>query len=117
MFTVLTRLISPNKKDILADAVSVFYRLSQFVPTIDLPARFVCIFARGKNGGLPPSSRRQQQSTGLLRLDYSNLAAPISPNKKDILTDVLFVWRYRPDLNWRIRVLQTRALPLGHGTI
>ena len=26
-------------------------------------------------------------------------------------------WRYRPDLNWRIRVLQTRALPLGYGTI
>ena len=26
-------------------------------------------------------------------------------------------WRYRPDLNWRIRVLQTRVLPLGYGTI
>ena len=26
-------------------------------------------------------------------------------------------WRYRPDLNWGIRVLQTLALPLGHGTI
>ena len=26
-------------------------------------------------------------------------------------------WRYRPDLNWRMRVLQTLALPLGHGTI
>ena len=28
-----------------------------------------------------------------------------------------FFWRYRPDLNWRMRVLQTLALPLGHGTI
>ena len=28
-----------------------------------------------------------------------------------------FVWRYRPDLNWRITVLQTGALPLGYGTI
>ncbi len=26
-------------------------------------------------------------------------------------------WRYRPDLNWRMRVLQTLALPLGHGTV
>ncbi len=26
-------------------------------------------------------------------------------------------WRYRPDLNWRIMVLQTMALPLGYGTI
>ena len=30
---------------------------------------------------------------------------------------MLYFWRYRPDLNWRIRVLQTRALPLGYGTI
>ena len=28
-----------------------------------------------------------------------------------------FSWRYRPDLNWGMRVLQTLALPLGHGTI
>ena len=35
--------------------------------------------------------------------------------EKDILSDVL--WRYRPDLNWRITVLQTVALPLGYGTI
>ena len=26
-------------------------------------------------------------------------------------------WRYRPDLNWGMRVLQTLALPLGYGTI
>ena len=25
-------------------------------------------------------------------------------------------WRCRPDLNWGVRVLQTLALPLGHGT-
>ena len=29
----------------------------------------------------------------------------------------LGLWRYRPDLNWGMRVLQTLALPLGHGTI
>ena len=32
------------------------------------------------------------------------------------LQDTLF-WRCRPDLNWGIKVLQTFALPLGHGTI
>ena len=25
-------------------------------------------------------------------------------------------WRYHPDLNWGIEVLQTSALPLGYGT-
>ena len=39
------------------------------------------------------------------------------PKQKDILSDVLLFWRYRPDLNWGMRVLQTLALPLGHGTI
>ena len=28
-----------------------------------------------------------------------------------------FTWRYHPDLNWGITVLQTVALPLGYGTI
>ena len=27
---------------------------------------------------------------------------------------MLFLWRRHPDLNWGIRVLQTRALPLGY---
>ena len=26
-------------------------------------------------------------------------------------------WRCRPDLNWGMKVLQTFALPLGHGTM
>ncbi len=25
------------------------------------------------------------------------------------------LWRHHPDLNWRVRVLQTLALPLGYG--
>ena len=38
--------------------------------------------------------------------------------RKDKSFDLsFFFWRYRPDLNWRMRVLQTLALPLGHGTI
>ena len=31
-----------------------------------------CIFARGKNRGSPPSSRRRQGSPGALHLDYSS---------------------------------------------
>ena len=43
----------------------------------------------------------------------------ISDNKKfdTLLSKDVEYWRYRPDLNWRMRVLQTLALPLGHGTI
>ena len=33
---------------------------------------FVCIFTVGENIGFAPSSRREQQSTGLLHLDHSN---------------------------------------------
>ena len=32
------------------------------------------------------------------------------------MSNTKFDWRYRPDLNWRMKVLQTFALPLGHGT-
>ena len=27
-----------------------------------------------------------------------------------------FVWRYHPDLNWGVELLQSSALPLGYGT-
>ena len=64
-----------------------------------------------------PSSRVRADVHRTSAFDLSNLVGSISPNKKDILVDVLFVWRYRPDLNWRMKVLQTFALPLGHGTI
>ena len=40
---------------------------------LEVPPRFVCIFAIGKNIGFAPSSRREQQSTGLLRFNSSNL--------------------------------------------
>ena len=57
--------------------------------------------------------------TALVRVAFTTFksVATTSPSKKDILSDVLFVWRYRPDLNWGMRVLQTLALPLGHGTV
>ncbi len=31
--------------------------------------------------------------------------------------DSVGFWRRHPDLNWGIRVLQTRALPLGYGAV
>ncbi len=37
--------------------------------------------------------------------------------KKHCIKQCFSFWRYRPDLNWRITVLQTGALPLGYGTI
>ena len=37
--------------------------------------------------------------------------------KKSTAEAVLFFWRYHPDLNWGMTVLQTVALPLGYGTI
>ena len=37
--------------------------------------------------------------------------------KRNTPNGVFLFWRYRPDLNWRITVLQTGALPLGYGTI
>ena len=63
--------------------------------------------------GSARSSPRQQRSSAL------HLIIQICPSrflkrKKDILSDVL--WRYWPDLNWRITVLQTGALPLGYST-
>ena len=41
----------------------------------------------------------------------------LTPKKKDTHQRVFLFWRCRPDLNWGVRVLQTLALPLGHGTI
>ena len=29
----------------------------------------------------------------------------------------LFDWRHHPDLNWGVKLLQSFALPLGHGAI
>ena len=52
--------------------------------------------------GTPAKSRGFQMS-------ISKIGKPLSK-----LADF---WRYRPDLNWGIKVLQTFALPLGHGTI
>ena len=42
----------------------------------------VCIFAIGADKGSPPSSRRRQQSTGLLHLDYSS-PAPLAKKNSD----------------------------------
>ena len=36
------------------------------------------------------------------------------PKRKALLSQCFSFWRRHPDLNWGIRVLQTRALPLGY---
>ena len=43
--------------------------------------------------------------------------ADTNTKNKALLLKCFVFWRYRPDLNWRITVLQTGALPLGYGTI
>ena len=49
---------------------------------------------------------------------FSNLSVlDFSKKKTHTVWCAFSFWRYRPDLNWRMRVLQTLALPLGHGTI
>ena len=84
----------------------------------EVPPRFAAFSSLGKKiMVLNPSSRVQADVHRTSAFNLSNLVGPFSPNKKDIQLDVLFVWRYRPDLNWGMRVLQTLALPLGHGTI
>ena len=89
------------------------YHLSVLVP-----ARFVTFFfpmerkikvrlRRAVAGNCPPDS-----CIWVFKSD-----GPVSPKRKSTPDGVLFFWRYRPDLNWRITVLQTGALPLGYGTI
>ena len=59
----------------------------------------------------------KQQSTGLLHL-MVQICPSYSPKEKGHpLGCPFFFWRYWPDLNWRITVLQTGALPLGYSTI
>ena len=47
----------------------------------------------------------------------SNLPVLFSKRKRTSARMSFFFWRYWPDLNWRITVLQTGALPLGYSTI
>ena len=67
---------------------------------------------------LPPSSWRQADVHRTSAFDGSNLSVPVSAKKENAHRKVcILFWRYRPDLNWRITVLQTGALPLGYGPI
>ena len=47
----------------------------------------------------------------------SCVLADTNTKNKGLLTKSFVFWRRHPDLNWGIRVLQTRALPLGYGAI
>ena len=83
--------------------------------SMEVPARFGCIFLPdGKeNCCVARSSPRKRRSSA------PHLVFQICPHITKIRTQMGsdFRWRYRPDLNWRITVLQTGALPLGYGTI
>ena len=119
-FSNLLVLYLQNKNDLSKQVVFIVsvrfrYRLSGQVP-----ARFGCIFS--PMGRKLWSCRHQaggkQMSTGHLHLLVQICPSLISPKQKGHPYGCPFLfWRYRPDLNWRMRVLQTLALPLGHGTI
>ena len=101
--------ISPNKKDIqldvlflcLCNTLDALPSMSGYRPDL------LHFLPFGKKiMVLNPSSRVQADVHRTSAFNISNLVGPFSPNKKDIQLDVLFVWRYRPDLNWGMRVLQ-----------
>ena len=62
-----------------------------------------------------PSSRRRRRSSAPHLIFQIRPALFLQKRKAHHLVCFSF-WRYRPDLNWRITVLQTGALPLGYGT-
>ena len=108
---------SQRSTDTLSGVLFILIYRQKIVLLMRVQVRFVCIFTGGK---MMVSLRRAVANSS--PPDCSDFIFQILPIllqqiKKDILSDVLFVWRYRPDLNWRITVLQTVALPLGYGTI
>ena len=66
---------------------------------------------------LSPSSWRQATVHRTAAFNGSNLPVLFSKRKRTSARMSFFFWRYWPDLNWRITVLQTGALPLGYSTI
>ena len=67
-----------------------------------------------KNGG---NNRARTYDPLLVRQMLSQLSYAPTLNKKSTPYRSAFLWRRHPDLNWGIRVLQTRALPLGYVAI
>ena len=62
---------------------------------------FACIFADGENRGFAPSSRREQQSTGLLHLDHSNPDTIKNPKPAKADSGFLVgVSGFEPEASW-----------------
>ena len=49
------------------------------------------------------------------KIDFNRKKAVI--NTENCINNRVIAWRRHPDSNWRIKVLQTFALPLGYGAI
>ena len=81
----------------------------------DLLASFL-LSARRKDRCFARSSPRKWRSSAP-HFDLQIYPSLISSKKKTHTDWCAFFWRYWPDLNWRITVLQTGALPLGYSTI
>ena len=78
----------------------------------------ICLHLRmgmyADKGSARSSTRRQRSSA--LHLIIQICPSCFSKRKRTSFRMSFFFWRYWPDLNWRITVLQTGALPLGYGT-
>ena len=64
-----------------------------------------------------PTTILKQKCTDWLTQHFGQIQNNLLPHRKNGTQMGSVFWRYRPDLNWGIKVLQTFALPLGHGTI
>ena len=83
-----------------------------------VPARFVAVLPSAERKVSNPASRIRAIVHWTIAFRYSNLSGTdFSKKKTHTIWCAFSFWRYRPDLNWRITVLQTGALPLGYGTI
>ena len=71
----------------------------------------------GNRGVAAVETGGKQMSTGHLHLNLQICPSLFLQKENAHLLVCVSFWRYRPDLNWRITVLQTGALPLGYGTI
>ena len=79
-------------------------------------ARFVAVLPSAECKVSNPSSRIRAIVHRTIAFHGSNLSK-CTKIKTTCRSRSFLFWRYWPDLNWRITVLQTGALPLGYSTI
>ena len=73
-----------------------------------------------------PAVQARRSTSGVCELDSASPAARGAQFKSDddskkrktaLQQECCFSWRRHPDLNWGMKLLQSFALPLGHGAV